>query len=61
MNWTRRRFVTSVAAGAAGLSVGARLRAADAVQERFGVRLELEIELIGGPDSHGGAASDLRT
>ena len=36
MSWTRRRFVTSMAAGAAGVSVGARLRAADAVQERFG-------------------------
>jgi len=36
MNWTRRRFVTSVAAGAAGLSLGARLRAADTVQERLG-------------------------
>jgi len=36
MDWTRRRFVTSMAAGAAGLSAGARLRAADAVQERFG-------------------------
>ena len=36
MDWTRRRFVASVAAGAAGLSVGPRLRAADAVQERLG-------------------------
>jgi hypothetical protein len=36
MSWTRRRFVTSVAAGTAGLSLGARLRAADAVQDRFG-------------------------
>ena len=36
MGWTRRRFVTSMAAGAAGLSVAARLRAADDVQERFG-------------------------
>jgi hypothetical protein len=36
MSWTRRRFVTSVAAGTAGLSLGARLRAADEVQERLG-------------------------
>ena len=36
MTWTRRRFVARVAAGAAGISFGARLRAADAVQERFG-------------------------
>jgi hypothetical protein len=36
MSWTRRRFLTSVAAGTAGLSVGTRLHAADAVQERFG-------------------------
>ena len=34
--WTRRRFVTYVAAGAAGLSLRARLRADDAVQERLG-------------------------
>ena len=30
MTWTRRRFVTRVAAGAAGLSLGPRVRAADA-------------------------------
>ena len=36
MPWTRRRFVTRVAAGAAGLSLRARLRADDAVQERLG-------------------------
>ena len=36
MGWTRRRFLSGVAAGAAGLSLGARLRAADGVQERFG-------------------------
>ena len=36
MSWTRRRFVASVAAGAAGLGLGGRLRAADRVQERFG-------------------------
>ena len=36
MTWTRRRFVARVAAGAAGLSVGARLSAADAVQEQLG-------------------------
>ena len=36
MTWTRRRFVARVAAGAAGIGFGARLRAADAVQERFG-------------------------
>jgi hypothetical protein len=36
MPWTRRRFVTRVATGAVGLSLGARLRAADQVQERFG-------------------------
>jgi len=36
MNWTRRRFVANVAAGAAGLGLGARLRATEAVQDRFG-------------------------
>jgi hypothetical protein len=36
MDWTRRRFVTSVASGTAGLSLGARSRASDAVQDRFG-------------------------
>ena len=36
MEWTRRRFVSSVAAGAAGMGLGARLRAADTVQEKFG-------------------------
>ncbi|HSP91212.1 MAG TPA: twin-arginine translocation signal domain-containing protein, partial [Vicinamibacterales bacterium] len=36
MDWTRRQFLASAAAGAAGLSVGARLRAADQVQEQFG-------------------------
>jgi hypothetical protein len=36
MEWTRRRFVGRVAAGAAGLGLGARLRAADEVQEKFG-------------------------
>jgi hypothetical protein len=36
MTWTRRRFVTSAAAGAAGLSLGPRVRAADEAQERFG-------------------------
>ena len=29
MTWTRRRFVTSAAAGAAGLSLGPRVCAAD--------------------------------
>jgi hypothetical protein len=36
MDWTRRRFVTRVAACTAGLGLRARLRAADAVQARFG-------------------------
>ena len=36
MNWTRRRFMTSAAAGTAGMSLGARLRAAEAAEDRFG-------------------------
>jgi hypothetical protein len=36
MGWTRRRFVGRVAAGTAGLAVGARLRAADQVQGKLG-------------------------
>ena len=36
MDWTRRRFLSSVAAGAAGMSLGARLRAAEQAAERFG-------------------------
>jgi len=36
MSWTRRRFVTSVAAGTAGMSLGARLRAAEGVEDRLG-------------------------
>ncbi len=36
MSWTRRRFVSSVAAGAAGLGLCPRTRAADQVSERFG-------------------------
>jgi hypothetical protein len=36
MTWTRRRFVTSAAAGAAGLSLGPRAWAADSVEERLG-------------------------
>ena len=36
MAWTRRRFVTSAAAGAAGLSLGPRVWAADRVEDRFG-------------------------
>jgi hypothetical protein len=36
VTWTRRRFVSSVVAGAAGLSLGPRTRAADQVSERFG-------------------------
>ena len=36
MDWTRRRFVTCVSAGAAGLGLGPRLHALDEAQERFG-------------------------
>ena len=36
MAWTRRRFLSSVAAGAAGMSLGARLQAAEQAAERFG-------------------------
>ena len=36
MTWTRRRFVTRAAAGAAGLSLGPRVWAADLVEARVG-------------------------
>ena len=36
MTWTRRRFVTRAAAGAAGLSLGPRVRAAGEAEDRFG-------------------------
>jgi hypothetical protein len=58
MTWTRRRFMDSVAAGTAGLSLGARLRAADEVQERLG---EFPLAVLVRQFREDQARSDLRT